>query len=438
MSAKEGFVTIIGGGLAGCEAAIALSRCGVAVRLFEMKPHAFSPAHKSEDLAELVCSNSLGGMSPLNASGLLKEEMRLLGSVVMEAADETSVPAGQALAVNRVKFAGYITRSLENATGVEIIREEIKAIPEKGVVIIASGPLTSDELAADIARRIGKESLYFYDAISPIVTAQSINWDIAWKADRYGKGSADYVNLPLDEGQYNSFVGALIDADHVPFRPFEKAHLFEGCMPIEEMAARGPQTLAYGPMKPVGLIDPRTGLRPHAVVQLRAENSEATLYNIVGFQTKLKRGEQDRVFRMIPGLEHAEFARWGSLHRNTYFDAPGVLNRRQEFQFDSRVMAAGQLVGVEGYLESSASGIVAGMYAAAKVEGKEFEPPPRTTIIGALLDRIETSTSDNYQPMNANWGIIGPAPKGIRKKEKKEWLGNRSLDDLRKWLKEVK
>jgi len=434
LTAEDRMVTVIGGGLAGCEAAISIARRGIRVRLFEMKPLRFSPAHKMPQLAELVCSNSLGSASQSSASGLLKEEMRILGSIVMEAALATQVPAGQAMAVDRIKFADHITKAIEDAPDIVIVREEVIQIPEKGLVIIATGPLTSDALATDISRCIGVDSLYFYDAISPIVTSESINWDIAWKASRYGKGGDDYVNLPLDKEQYYGFVQALLEADHVPFRPFEKAHLFEGCMPIEEIAARGPETLAHGPMKPVGLENPRTGRRPYAVVQLRAENREGTLYNIVGFQTKLKYGEQDRIFRTIPGLENAEFARWGSLHRNTYFDATTVLTRNQEFRFDSRLLAAGQIVGVEGYLESSASGIIAGMCAASKINGRKFDPPPSTTIIGALLARIETSTSGNYQPMNANWGILPPPPPNIKKNDRKNWLREKSLNDLREWV----
>jgi len=429
-------VTVIGGGLAGCEAAVALARRGIKVRLYEMKPRRFSPAHKMEELGELVCSNSLGSEAETSASGLLKDEMRLLRSAVVAAAERTRVPAGQALAVDRVKFARAITGALDYHRNIEIIREEITSIPEEGVVVIATGPLTSDALAEDIKNRIGGRDLYFYDAVSPIVTAESINWDVAWKASRYDKGGADYVNLPMNEKEYHGFIRELLAAEQVPFRPFEKNYLFEGCMPIEEMASRGPETPAHGPMKPVGLIDPRTGKRPYAVVQLRAENAEGTLYNLVGFQTKLKRGEQARVFRMIPGLEKAEFARWGSLHRNTYLDAPNVLTSRQELKADTRVLAAGQLVGVEGYLESSASGVIAGMCAAAKVRGGDFRPPPPTTIIGALLDRIENATGD-YQPMNANFGILPTPPKSVKKKDRKHWYRKRALNDLNEWLSTV-
>lgn len=430
-------ITIIGGGLAGCEAALAVSRCDIKVRLFEMKPKRYSPAHKSQELAELVCSNSLGSDDESNASGLLKQEMRLLGSIVIEAAYKNRVPAGQALAVNRLEFASGITADIEADPNIEIIRDEITAVPDDGIVIVASGPLTSDALASDIANRIGADSLYFYDAISPIVAAESIDWNVAWKASRYGKGGDDYANLPLDRDRYYLFIDALLDADHVPFKDFEKAYLFEGCLPIEEMASRGVETLAHGPMKPVGLIDPRTEKRPYAVVQLRAENEEASLYNIVGFQTKLKRGEQDRVFKMIPGLENAEFVRYGSLHRNTYFNGPLALTRKQEFKFDTRLLAAGQIVGVEGYLESSASGIIAGLCAAAKFKNLPFDVPPPTTIIGALLDRIETSKPKNYQPMNANWGILPPAPKHIRKHERKKWLRDRALKDMGEWAKNI-
>ncbi len=433
---KENTVTVIGGGLAGSEAAVALARRGINVRLYEMKPQRFSPAHKMEELAELVCSNSLGSESESSASGLLKEEMRALSSAVIAAAEQTRVPAGQALAVDRTRFAQIITKALNYHKNIEIIREEIERIPDEGPVIIATGPLTSDALVEDIKKRLGGAELYFYDAISPIVTAESINWEVAWKASRYDKGGADYVNLPMNEARYHEFINGLLAAEQIPFRDFEKNYLFEGCMPIEELASRGPETPAHGPMKPVGLIDPRTGRQPYAVVQLRTENARGTLYNLVGFQTKLKQGEQGRVFRTIPGLEEAEFARWGSLHRNTYIDAPRVLTPNQELKSDERVLVAGQLVGVEGYLESSAGGIIAGMCAAAKVKGKDFRPPPPTTLIGALLDRIKNAPK-NYQPMNANFGILPPAPKSVKKKERKKWYRERALNDLKEWLESV-
>ena len=427
-------VTIIGGGLAGCEAAIAAARRGAPVLLFEMKPERFSPAHKSPLLAELVCSNSLGSVQENSASGLLKDEMRILGSVVMEAADSSRVPAGHALAVDRNVFAAAITASIEKNPLIVIERREIGRIPENGIVIVASGPLTSPDLAEDLAARIGAPSLYFYDAISPIVSAESVDMGIAWKASRYNKGGADYLNLPLDDEQYHKFVAALLAAETVPYRDFEAASVFEGCMPIEEMAARGPETLAFGPMKPVGLVNPRTGKTPYAVVQLRAENAEGALYNIVGFQTKLKQGEQDRILRMIPGLENAEFVRWGSLHRNTYLNAPAVLTRSQELKSDPRILLAGQLVGVEGYLESSASGIIAGMTAARKLSGMSLDVPPPTTIIGALLRRIETADPKHYTPMNANWGILAAPDEKVKKHERRAWQRNRAIEDMKRYM----
>lgn len=426
-------VAIIGGGLAGCEAALAASRLGARVNLFEMKPGRYSAAHKSPMLAELVCSNSLGSVQTSSASGLLKEEMCLIESAVMKAADSARVPAGHALAVDREVFAGDITARIEANPAITLVRREIETIPESGIVIIATGPLTSSALAEDLSARIGAQSLYFHDAISPIITAESINMDIAWKASRYDKGGADYLNLPLDKDQYHKFISKLLAAEVFPYHDFETAHVFEGCMPIEEMASRGPETLAFGPMKPVGLTNPRTGKLPYAVVQLRAENVEGTLYNIVGFQTKLKQGEQDRILRLIPGLGAAEFVRWGSLHRNTYLNSPTVLTRRQELASERRIMIAGQLVGVEGYLESSASGIIAGMIAAGKLSGKTPDVPPPTTIIGALLHRIETADPKNYTPMNANWGILPPPDVKVKKHERKIWMRNRAIEDMKRY-----
>lgn len=429
-------VTIIGAGLAGSEASLALARFGVEVRLYEMKPKRFSPAHKSPLPAELVCSNSLGSMTEKSASGLLKEEMRILKSAVMESADISAVPAGQALAVDRNLFSQKIAQMIEDEKRITLVREEITEIPDEGIVIIATGPLTSDALAENISRKLGMSSLYFYDAISPIVVAESIDMSKAYKASRYDKGGADYINLPLTKEQYYNFVDELLSAKVFPYHDFETAQVFEGCMPIEEMAKRGVETLAHGPMKPVGLIDPHTGKRPYAVVQLRAENKEGTLYNIVGFQTKMLQSEQDRILRMLPGLENAEFVRWGSMHRNTYLNAPLVLTRKQELKNDPRIIFAGQIVGVEGYLESSASGIIAGLVAVSKIKNVEVDVPPPTTIIGALLHRIESAISE-YTPMNANWGILIPLEGKVPKHKRRKLLRERAIAHMRDYADRV-
>lgn len=430
------FITIIGAGLAGCEASLAVVRFGVNVRLYEMKPKRFSPAHKSPLLAELVCSNSLGSMADKSASGLLKEEMRVLQSVVMKSADASAVPAGQALAVDRNLFSRQIAQMIESDKRITLIREEITEIPENGIVIVATGPLTSDALAESISNKLGVNSLYFYDAISPIVTAESIDMNKAFRASRYDKGGADYINLPLSEEEYRRFVRELLSAKTFPYHDFEDARVFEGCMPIEEMAKRGFETLAHGPMKPVGLIDPHTGKRPYAVVQLRAENIEGTLYNIVGFQTKMIQAEQDRILRLIPGLEKAEFVRWGSMHRNTYINAPLTLTRKQELKSDPRIIFAGQIVGVEGYLESSASGIIAGFVAVGKIKNIEVDIPPPTTIIGALLHRIENAGSE-YTPMNANWGILSPIEEKVAKDKRRKVLRERALAHIRDYQQKI-
>ncbi|PLX80459.1 MAG: methylenetetrahydrofolate--tRNA-(uracil(54)-C(5))-methyltransferase (FADH(2)-oxidizing) TrmFO, partial [Desulfuromonas sp.] len=333
---KQNHITIIGGGLAGCEGAWQAAQAGMSVTLYEMKPHRFSEAHQMEGLGELVCSNSLRGAGLQNAVGCLKEELRRCDSLIMAVADQTAVPAGGALAVDREAFSAELTSRITAHPGIELIRQELTAIPEEGYTIIASGPLTSSGLSQQIAELTGSEDLYFYDAIAPIVEADSIDFDIAWRASRYGKGDDDYINCPLDEGQYRQFVAALKEAETVPYREFEKGIHFEGCMPIEIMAERGEQTLAFGPMKPVGLPDPRTGREPHAVVQLRMENKAGTLYNLVGFQTKLTYPEQRRIFRTIPGLGKAEFARLGSMHRNTFINAPRCLNRNQQLKGSER------------------------------------------------------------------------------------------------------
>lgn len=428
-------ISVIGGGLAGCEAAWQLARRGVHVRLLEMKPLVFSAAHTSPDLGELVCSNSLRSSSITSAPGLLKEELRIMGSLIMEAADASAVPAGKALAVDRELFARYITDRIAAHPLVSIRREEVRSVPSEshGPVILATGPLTSDLLAEDIARVLGLESLSFYDAIAPIVTAESLDMNILFRASRYADGEGDYLNAPMDEALYRSFVDEIVAAEKVNPHPFEKIPHFEGCLPVEELARRGPQTLAFGPMKPVGLIDPATGQRPYAVVQLRAEDREGTLYNLVGFQTKMTYGEQKRIFRMIPGLKDAAFARLGSIHRNTYVDAPRVLDRFSRARKRPNVYFAGQITGVEGYIESTASGLIVGIMAGLLAAGITPEPPPAETAIGALLKHTRDIPAKRYEPMNVNFGFMAPPPKGTHKRAKKEVMAKRALSMLSEW-----
>jgi methylenetetrahydrofolate--tRNA-(uracil-5-)-methyltransferase len=431
-------VTIIGGGLAGCEAAWEAAKRGVEVRLFEMKPAVFTEAHHLPGLSELVCSNSLRGDSLENAVGLLKEELRRLDSLFMEAAEATKVPAGGALAVDRQLFSEYITSKIESHPLIETVREEVTEIPTEGIVVIASGPLTSGALAQKIGELVG-EYLYFYDAIAPIVSADSIDYSKAFRASRYGKGEGDdYINCPLDEEQYKSFVDELLKAEKVEPKSFEKVLHFEGCMPIEEMASRGVETLRFGPMKPVGLPDPRTGVEPYAVIQLRQENREATMYNLVGFQTKLTWPEQKRIFRMIPGLEQAQFLRLGSMHRNTFINAPRLLEATCQLKSDPRILFAGQITGVEGYVESASSGFIAGVNAARLAKGEALTVPPAETAIGALARHITNTEAADFQPMNVNYGLFPPLPgKKIKKKEKRGILAQRGLQELEKWLPEV-
>lgn len=429
-------ITIIGGGLAGCEAAWQTARRGIQVLLKEMKPRSYSPAHQSADLAELVCSNSLRSAVLHSAAGLLKQELRVLDSLVMHAADATAVPAGKALAVDRSLFARFITERLEAHPLISIEREECTRIPqaEHGCVVVATGPLTSDPLAQDICRLFGAEGMYFYDAIAPIVTAESLDMGTLFAASRYDdEGEGDYLNAPMDEPTYRRFVDAILAADKVDPYPFEKIPHFEGCLPVEELARRGPDTLAFGPMKPVGLVDPRSGKRPFAVVQLRAENRERTLFNLVGFQTKMTHPEQERVFRTIPGLEQATFARLGSIHRNTYLDAPRLLDRFSRAKNSPHVFFAGQITGVEGYIESTASGLAVGIMASFLAAGLAIEPPPATTAIGALLKHTQDDRSKKYEPMNVNFGIVEPLPGRTPKHRKKEALVERSLAAIEEW-----
>ena len=426
-------ITIIGGGLAGCEAAWQAAQRGITVVLHEMKPQRFSPAHHLPGLAELVCSNSLRGISLDNAVGLLKEELRRCGSLTMEAAEATCVPAGGALAVDRQLFSDYVTAQIESHPLIRIERSESTSIPTEGVVIIASGPLTSDGLAVALADLTG-DRLYFYDAIAPIVAADSLDMTKVFAASRYGKGDGDdYLNCPLNEDEYLRFIDELNRGEKVPARDFEKVVHFEGCMPVEELASRGVETLRFGPMKPVGLIDPNTGHEAHAVIQLRAENREKTMYNLVGFQTKLTWPEQRRIFRMIPGLEGAEFVRLGSMHRNTFVNSPALLDATQQLKSDPRIFFAGQITGVEGYVESAASGFLAGIAAAALVQGHPISVPSPETALGALMHHITNADVKHFQPMNVNYGLFSELPGRIKKKERRQKLAERALLALEVW-----
>jgi len=427
-------LTVLGGGLAGCEAAWQAAERGVQVALYEMRPQRPTAAHKTDQLAELVCSNSLGSSEITNAAGILKEEMRRLGSLVVRVADTCTVPAGTALAVDRVEFAARITKEISTHPNITVIREEVTTIPAQGPVIIATGPLTSDALAESLKTLTRAERLYFFDAISPIVDGETIDRSIAFGASRYNKGGADYLNCPMSRAEYDAFYDALIAAEKVPVREFEKTPYFEGCMPIEVQADRGRQTLLFGPMKPVGLVDPRTGARPHAVVQLRPEDVHGQAYNMVGFQTKLKWPEQKRVFRMIPGLERAEFLRLGSLHRNTFINAPLLVRETLQFRQESRIFFAGQIVGVEGYTESAGMGLLAGMNAARLIQHQPLLIPPPTTTLGTLITYLTKSDPRTFQPMNVNLGLFPPLPTRIVQREvRRQKIVDRALNDLDRW-----
>ncbi len=426
-------IIVVGGGLAGCEAAWFAASCGIPVTLFEMKPERYSPAHASPNFAELVCSNSLRGAGLGNAVGLLKEEMRRLGSLVITAADETAVPAGGALAVDREAFARRMTDAVESHPGIRIVRERVTSLPTAPQVILATGPLTDPDLAEELKARLGEAHLYFYDAIAPIVYADSIDHDVAFRASRWQDGDGDYLNLPLDREQYDAFVAALVEADTVPLHPFEAKLYFEGCLPVEEMARRGERTLAFGPMKPVGLTDPRTGRWPHAVVQLRQEDKRGILYNLVGFQTKLRVGEQKRVLRTLPGLEKAVFARFGSVHRNTYLNAPRWLGPTLELAGRPGLRVAGQMAGVEGYVESAALGFLAGLFATCAVRGVAPPEPDARTAHGALLHHLRDAEPENFQPMNVNFGLFPPladVPPKTKKRERNQLMAERGLAAL--------
>ena len=441
-------VIVIGGGLAGSEVALQIAKRGIKVKLYEMKPTKFSDAHSNENFAEIVCSNSFKSNLLTNACGLLKEELRILGSELIPIADSTSVPAGQALAVDREEFSKKVTEKIENESNIEVIRKEITGIPDDKYVVIATGPLTSNTLANKIQEMLGQKQLYFYDAAAPIVEKDSINMNIAFYGDRYSeeKGKdedynewlerikneeASYINLPMNKEEYEKFYNELINAEVVVLHDFEKREIFEGCMPIEIMAKRGEDTLRFGPLKPVGFDDPRTGKRPYAVVQLRQDNKEGNLYNLVGFQTNLKYGEQKRVLNLIPGLENASFVKYGVMHRNTYIQSPNLLNNIYQLNKNKKIFFAGQITGVEGYVESISSGFLAGLNIANEILGKELVTMPKETVIGALADYISTP-NEKFQPMNANFGILPQLPEKVKdKKERYKRLADKSLNCLK-------
>ncbi len=429
-------VAVIGGGLAGCEAAYQLAKRGVDVELWEMRPERSTEAHKTGNLAELVCSNSFRDNSSATAVGILKQEMRAMGSLIIRAADQAKVPAGSALAVDREVFSRAIEDEIKALGRVTLCRGEVESVPSGGIVIVATGPLTSESLCNSLTDILGCGRLYFYDAISPIVTAESIDMDVAFRAARYGKGGDDYINCPLDEEAYERLVTEILAAEKMPLKSFERCVHFEGCMPIEEVARRGRQTLAFGPMKPVGLEDPRTGRRAHAVLQLRQDDVEGRLYGLVGFQTKMTYPEQRRVFRMIPGMEKAEFVRLGSLHRNTFIDSPACMTAALTVRDRDELLIAGQLVGVEGYVESAATGLLAGINAARLFHGELPLVAPRTTALGSLARYITEPARKEFQPMNANYGLFPPLAGRVRGREKRIALGQRAVRDLGGWLRE--
>ena len=443
------YINVIGGGLAGCEASYQIAKRGVKVKLYEMKPKVFSPAHSNRNLAEVVCSNSFKSNSITNACGLLKQELRELDSLLINCADLTAVPSGQALAVDREEFSKLVTKKIEESDNIEIIREEFcNNLEENAITIIATGPLTSDKMAEQISKITGENKLYFYDAAAPIVEKSSIDMNIAFYGDRYSQEKKkeesieewkerlkkqediSYINLPFTEEEYLKFYNELINAEVVTLHEFEKREIFEGCMPIEVMARRGEDTIRFGPLKPVGFDDPRTAKRPYAIVQLRQDNYNGTLYNLVGFQTNLKFGEQKRVFSMIPGLENAEFVKYGVMHRNTYINSPKLLNKEENLKSNKNIFFAGQITGVEGYVESIASGLVAGINAVKEIKKEEKIVFPKETVIGALMEYI-SSPNEKFQPMNANFGILPPLEEKIKDKKKRyEKMAERSLENI--------
>ena len=435
-------VIVIGAGLAGAEAGYQLSRHGIKVSLYDMKPYKKSPAHKYDGFAELVCSNSLKAKRLESAAGMLKEEMRLLGSITMEAADKTAVSAGGALAVDRKAFSDYITNYLSNDKNIEIICQEVTKIPLDENVIIATGPLTSDALSEDIKRLCGEDYLYFHDAAAPIVSAESLDMDRLFKASRYDRGDADYLNCPMDKQEYLEFYSELVNAESAPLKEFDKEHfekdsfkVYEGCMPIEVLAKRGEDTMRFGPLKPVGLIDPKTGKRPYAAVQLRSENSQSTMYNLVGFQTNLKFGEQKRVFSMIPGLKNAEFLRYGVMHRNTFINSPRLLDCHYSMRKRPNIFFAGQITGVEGYIESAASGIIAGINMSRILKNEDMLKLPKTTMTGALSAYISDESVVDFQPMGCNMGILPALENKIKNKQERYLiLAQRGISALKEVL----
>lgn len=431
-------VTVIGAGLAGSEAAWQIASRGVPVKLYEMRPVVKTPAHHTDKFAELVCTNSLRANGLSNAVGVIKEEMRMLDSLILKSADKNAVPAGGALAVDRDGFSGDITSTLHNHPLIEVVNEEIQHIPEEGIVVIATGPLTSPALSAEIKALMGEEYFYFYDAAAPIVEKDSIDMSKVYLASRYDKGEAAYLNCPMTEEEFNAFYDALVNAEVAQLKEFEKEVYFEGCMPIEVMMKRGKQTALFGPMKPVGLVNPHTGELPYAVVQLRQDNAAGTLYNLVGFQTHLKWGEQKRVFSMIPGLENAEYVRYGVMHRNTFINSPKLLQPTYQLKTNENLFFAGQMTGVEGYVESAASGLIAGINAARKALGQDLVVFPDTSTLGSMAHYITTADSEHFQPMNANFGLLPKLEKKIRnKKEKNEALANRALETIAAFIQEA-
>ncbi|WP_251136326.1 FADH(2)-oxidizing methylenetetrahydrofolate--tRNA-(uracil(54)-C(5))-methyltransferase TrmFO [Exiguobacterium sp. s18] len=428
-------VTVIGAGLAGSEAAWQLAKRGIKVDLYEMRPVRKTPAHHTDQFAELVCSNSLRANGLQNAVGVLKEEMRTLDSLILKAADTASVPAGGALAVDRHDFAGFVTDTLKNHPNVTVHNEEITAIPD-GIVIMATGPLTSPDLSASLKAFTGEDYLYFYDAAAPILDGETIDRDKVYLKSRYDKGEAAYLNCPMTEEEFDLFYDELVKAEVVPLKEFEKEIYFEGCMPFEVLAQRGKKTLLFGPMKPVGLEDPKTGKRPHAVVQLRQDNSAGTLFNLVGFQTHLKWGEQKRIIQLIPGLENAEIVRYGVMHRNTFINSPSLLKPTYQARTRDTLFFAGQMTGVEGYVESAASGLLAGINAAKLIAGEELVVLPRETMLGSMAHYITTTDGKHFQPMNANFGLVPSledAPKKMKKQERYERYANRALETIQQY-----
>ena len=436
---KQNLITIIGGGLAGCEAAWAAANLGCQVRLFEMRPKQKTEAHQSGGLAELVCSNSLKSTDPVSASAVLREEMRSMGSLIVPAAEACAVPAGASLSVDRDLFSDFISQKIRQHPNINVIEERADKVPSEGICIIATGPLTAPELAADLGRILGHEQLFFFDAIAPIVAAESIDMNKVFAQSRYDKGEADYLNCPFNKEQYETFIRELGAAEMHQPHDFEKGKLFDGCQPVEEILARGPETLRFGPMKPVGLCDPRTGHMPWAALQLRKENAAGSLYNLVGFQTRMKWGEQARILKLVPGLENAEIVRYGSMHRNTFVNAPISLERGFQVKLRPGLFLAGQITGVEGYVESSASGILAGINAVRVAAGQAPAAPPRNTVLGSLIHYQAETKPKYYQPINAVWGLVEPLPKkrGEGKKERYARYALRAKTDFEAWKKGI-